>query len=440
MATSDYDRVIADVYLKYQARLAENSALDFDDIIFKTVLLFKEHPHVLEKYQAQFTHILVDEFQDTNTAQYFLAKMLSARSQNITVVGDFSQSIYSWRGADIKNLKKIEADFPDTQVFHLEQNYRSTQKVLDFAYDIIHSTSSHPVLSLFTENEPGEDVEIKQLDNEQDEGVFIAHEVMRIVREGGAYDECAVLYRMNAQSRVIEEAFLHYGIPYVLIGGTRFYERKEIKDMLSYLRLLINSDDEISRDRVMKVGKGRFKKFMELRDTIYPQLADTSTDRLIELVFDATGYAQLYDPKDPQDQPRIENLKELRSVAMQFPQLTEFLHQVALVESEYSENERHNQSKSGVRLMTMHQAKGLEFLNVFIVGLEEGILPHSRSIYDSDELEEERRLLYVGITRAKKKLYLTYVVRRFMFGKRMFVQPSRFLDKHIDTHDFARTF
>ena len=440
MVANEYDEAMAQIYMKYQQRLVENNAVDFDDLIFKTVLLFKENPAVLARYNKQFTHILVDEFQDTNTAQYVLARMLAQQDKNITVVGDFSQSIYSWRGADIQNLKKIENDFPGTKVFHLEQNYRSTQKVLDFAYDVINSTNAHPVLELFTNNETGEDIKIQQLENEQDEGIYIAQEVEKIVRAGGAHDDCAVLYRMNAQSRVIEEAFLHYGIPYVLIGGTRFYERKEIKDILAYLRLLLNPADEVSRDRAIKLGKTRFAKFLIFQEEIHERIHDISTDELIEKVFDVTGYLSLYDKDDPQDIPRLENLKELRSVALKFPDVVELLHQVSLVESEYSENERHNKGRAGVKLMTLHQAKGLEFPIVFIVGLEEGILPHSRAVYDSDQLEEERRLLYVGITRAEKKLYLTYVLRRFIFGRRMYAQPSRFLEDHIEKSSYPQTF
>lgn len=440
LISSEQDEAIAQIYMKYQQRLEKNNALDFDDLIFKVVELFRQHPEVLQKYHNQFSHILVDEFQDTNTGQYALARMLAERDKNITVVGDFSQSIYSWRGADIKNLKKIESDFPGTKVFHLEQNYRSTQNVLDFAFNVINGNDSHPVLELFTDNDKGDEVVFQRVGNEQEEGIYIAQEIQNLLHKGYSYDDCAVLYRMNAQSRAIEEAFLHYGIPYVLIGGIRFYERKEIKDILAYLRLIVNPEDEVSLERVKKIGKGRYTKFVEWSESIKERWKEITTDDLIEKVFDVTGYLDLYDKHDPQDMPRLENLRELRSVAMRFTQLVEFLHQVALVESEYSENERQGGNKNGVRLMTLHQAKGLEFPIVFIVGMEEGILPHSRALYDNQELEEERRLLYVGITRAEKKLYLTYAERRFMFGRRMYAQPSRFIEKHVQAEDYIQTF
>ena len=440
LVSSEQDQIAAQVYAQYQDRLAKNNAVDFDDLIYKTVILLRDNPDVLAKYNDLFRYILVDEFQDTNTAQYLLAKMLAQKDKNITVVGDFSQSIYSWRGADIQNLKKIEDDFPGTQVFHLEQNYRSTQNVLDFAYDVINHNDTHPILELFTENDQGEEITIKQLGNEQEEAVFIAREVEKLLREGHSYEDMSVLYRMNAQSRVIEEAFLHYGIPYVLIGGTRFYERKEIKDILAYLRLLVNPEDEISLARVLKIGKRRYAAFTDVIDEVKAKEGNISTDQLIERIFDTTNYLDMYDKDDPQDAPRLENLRELRSVALRFEDLVEFLHQVALVESEYSENERHQKGKSGVRLMTLHQAKGLEFPIVFIAGMEEGILPHSRSMYDQQELEEERRLLYVGITRAEKKLYLTYAQRRFMFGRRTHAQASRFIEDHLGEDQYTRTF
>lgn len=440
LVSDETDEAIGQIYMKYQSRLEQNNAVDFDDLIFKTVGLFRDHPDVLAKYNNMFTHILVDEFQDTNTGQYMLAKMLAQRDKNITVVGDFSQSIYSWRGADIKNLKKIESDFDGTKVFHLEQNYRSTQNVLDFAFEIININDGHPVLELFTDNDQGDEVVIQQVGNEQEEGLYIANEVERMLREGTSYDDMAVLYRMNAQSRVIEESFLHYGIPYVLIGGTRFYERKEIKDILAYMRLLINPEDEVSKDRAVKLGKGRFKDFGSLAAEIGDRRADFTTDQIIEMIFDKTKYLEMYDKNDPQDGPRLENLRELRSVAMRFTDVVEFLHQVALVESEYSENEKHGGGKSGVKLMTLHQAKGLEFPVVFIVGMEEGILPHSRALYDNQELEEERRLLYVGITRAKKKLYLTYAQRRFIFGRRMYSQVSRFIESRVGDESYPQTF
>lgn len=440
-ARSEQDEILAKIYTAYQKKLSDNNAVDFDDLIYKTVELFKNNPAVLEKYQDTFQHLLVDEFQDTNAGQYLLAQMLASKYKNITVVGDFSQSIYSWRGADIQNLRKFEVDFPGAKVFHLEQNYRSTQNVLNLAFDIISGNDTHPILDLFTENEDGEEVVFKQLSNEQEEGLYIAEEIERLLARNEAdYEDVAILYRMNAQSRVIEEAFLHYSIPYVLIGGTRFYERKEIKDILSYLRLIVNPTDEVSLERAVKLGKTRFARFKMFYEEIKDKKDNISTDQLIESIFAHTGYLDLYDKDDPDDAPRLENLRELRSVALRFENVIEFLHQVALVESEYSENERLQKDKSGVKLMTLHQAKGLEFKVVFIVGVEEGILPHSRALYDKQEMEEERRLLYVGVTRARKKLYLTYAQRRFLFGRGAYAQISRFVESYGTKTGSYQTF
>ena len=389
-----------------------------------------EHEKIRKKYGEMFDYVLVDEFQDTNPGQYAMAKYLAGGKGNITVVGDFAQSIYSWRGADIRNLARFEEDYNDVKVFHLEQNYRSTQNVLDFAFEVIGENGSHPVLKLFTDNEQGEEVAVLQLMNEEQEAVFIAEEIKKKLNQF-EYDDFAVLYRMNAQSRVIEEVFLHYGIPYVLIGGTRFYERKEIKDILAYVRLTVNPEDEVSLERAIKIGKQRYKNLVSFIETMKTEETTYSTERLIEKILEETQYLGLYDVDDPEDSPRLENIKELRSVAQQFNEINSFLEQIALVESEYSENERHKKGKHGVKMMTMHQAKGLEFPFVFIVGLEEGILPHSRSMFDKSQLEEERRLLYVGITRAKKKVYLTYAERRRMFGRGGYTQVSRFIEHKV---------
>lgn len=422
---SDYNApMIAEVYAAYQKELRNNKALDFDDLIFETVNLFTKNREILKKYQNKYKHILVDEFQDTNYSQYLLTKLLGDRYQNVTVVGDFSQSIYSWRGADIKNLEKFKDDFSKVKVYNLEQNYRSTQKILDFAYSVISKNETHPILELFTDNNLGEDIVFFEAENEEEESIYVANQIKNA---GAPYSSFAVLYRTNAQSRIIEEAFLHYGIPYLLIGGTRFYERKEIKDILSYLRLFVHPDDEIAVDRIKKIGKKRWNDFKSLFNRFYNQVDKISTDELIEKIFDYTHYLDLYDPDIEEDYARIENIKELKSVAINFPRLQEFLQQVALVESEYFEEEKKNKSKEGVRLMTLHQAKGLEFPVVFIVGVEEGILPHSRSIDDLFSLEEERRLFYVGITRAKEKLYITYSKGRIIFGRRGEGMKSRFL-------------
>lgn len=418
---------VAEVYSQYQKQLKKNMAVDFDDLLMKVVQLFTQHPEVLEKYQNKFKYFLVDEFQDTNYAQYILTRQLGSKDKNVTAVGDFAQSIYSWRGADIKNLEKFSSDFPGTQMFNLDQNYRCTQAILNFAFSVISQNSTHPVLQLYTENGEGEDITFFEADNEQDEAIYITKTIKQSVRNEDEYKEFAVLYRTNAQSRVIEEAFLHYGLPYTLIGGTRFYERKEVKDVLSYLRLFVNPTDEVSTERIKKLGKRRWDKFRNVYQDVQDRVQDMEAVEIMERVFNETGYLELYDPDISEDYARLENIKELKSVAMSFPNLVQFLEQVALVESEYSEGEKKGKTRDGVRLMTLHQAKGLEFDNVFIGGLEEGILPHSRSIDDQHQLEEERRLFYVGITRARQKLFITNARRRFIFGRRNEAVKSRFI-------------
>lgn len=422
---SDYGAsYVADIYTRYQKELQKNNAVDFDDLIMRVYELFIKFPEILEKYQEKYRFIMVDEFQDTNYAQFALTRLLGEKYHNVSVVGDFSQSIYSWRGADIRNLEKFTQDFPEAKIFNLEQNYRSTQTILDFAYSVISKNQTHPVLKLFTENVSGEEIVFYKAENEEEEARFVVNEIERQMRN--SYSEFAVLYRTNAQSRVIEEVFLHRGIPYTLVGGTRFYERREIKDILSYLRLLVNPTDEITIDRVQKLGKARWQKFVKYYDFIKDNIEETTTTDLMEGVFEATGYLELYNPIDEEDYMRLENIKELKSVAINFPKIVEFLEQVQLVESEYFEGEKKSRGE-GVRLMTLHQAKGLEFPYVFIVGVEEGILPHSRSVDDVFQLEEERRLFYVGITRAKEKLYITHAKRRFIFGRRNEEIASRFL-------------
>jgi DNA helicase-2/ATP-dependent DNA helicase PcrA len=428
---SDYNApLVAEIYEQYQKKLEKNKGVDFDDLLFLAVKLFIKNEKILTKYQDRYRYLLVDEFQDTNYAQYTIVRLLGEKYKNITVVGDFSQSIYSWRGADIKNLEKFQEDFPKTKIFYLEENYRSTQKILDFAYQVIAKNQTHPILKLYTKNHQGETVVFQELENEEEEAIFIAQEILRLSREM-ARPSFAVLYRTNAQSRVIEEAFLHFGLPYILIGGTRFYERKEIKDVLAYLRLLVNPEDSVSLERVKKIGKLRFNKFKEFYQEIKNEIDKKTTNQLIEEIFEKTNYLQLYDITDETDYSRLENIKELKSVAINYPKLNDFLEQVALVESEYFVGEKKRQQKSKqevyVKLMTLHQAKGLEFPYVFIVGVEEGILPHSRAIDDLFQLEEERRLFYVGITRAQRKLYITYVRRRFIFGHRAEAIKSRFL-------------
>ncbi len=425
--------LVAKVYGAYQNKIKKNHGLDFDDLIMMTVQLLIRNEDILTEYQEKYRYVLVDEFQDTNYAQYSLTRLLTERYRNITVVGDFSQSIYSWRGADIRNLDKFQEDYPDAKIFHLEQNYRSTQNILNFAYDVISKNQTHPILQLFTNNQRGDEVEFYEAENEEHEAIYVAEMIKRLVKKT-PYSSISILYRTNAQSRIIEEAFLHYGIPYVLIGGTRFYERKEIKDVLSYLRLIVHKDDELSRERIKKIGKKREEKFQQYVDEAHDQISTKNTADFMEEIFRETGYLQLYNPDSEEEYARLENIKELKSVAMSHPNLLDFLEQVALVESEYFAGEKtaglnaESATDDRVRLMTLHQAKGLEFAYVFIIGVEEGILPHARSIDTVHELEEERRLFYVGITRAKKKLFITHATRRFIFGRRNNAVASRFIN------------
>jgi DNA helicase II / ATP-dependent DNA helicase PcrA len=427
-----FQETVAKIYPMYQAILKENDALDFDDLILYTIKLFQDNVEVLKKYQNRFEYILVDEYQDTNRAQYMLTKMLTGRWKNICVVGDFAQSIYSWRGADYRNLMKFKDDFPNTQTFSLSQNYRSTQRILDGASAVISKNTSHPVLKLWTENPEGSEIEIFEAQSEQDEADYIIQSI--ILGKIQNLSDVAVLYRTNAQSRVIEEAFLHHGIPYVLIGGTRFYARKEVKDVLSYLRVQENPKDMVSYKRIEKLGKGRLAKFLEYQNTLEAR-EDITTIDILDGVMRVTGYLDLYDEKIEEDRMRLENIKELRSVAINFPDLTDFLENVSLVEQEYnSEKQADGEKKNAITLMTLHAAKGLEFPVIFMIGMEEGLFPHSRSLMDRGELEEERRLCYVGMTRAKEKLHLTYAKRRLFFGQRTANTVSRFvleLPEHV---------
>ena len=428
-ARGHFQEVTARIYVIYQKILKENGALDFDDLILKCVELFRKNPNILSKYQEKFKYLLVDEYQDTNHAQYILSKMLSSKWNNICVVGDFSQSIYSFRGADFLNLAKFKEDFKDVKTFSLSQNYRSTQKILDAASSVISKNSTHPVLNLWTQNEKGEDISIFESINEQKEAEFIIENIEKIKYDNTnvKYYDFSVLYRTNAQSRALEEVFIHRSIPYILIGGTRFYERKEVKDVLSYLRFLENNKDSVSRKRIEKLGKGRFEKFLQFEIEFSKENKDTI--EIMDLVLKATDYLSLYDEKDEEDIARLENIKELRSVAIAFPNLGNFLENVSLVEQEYMPDHIKDEKgkKDAVNLMTLHAAKGLEFPVVFMVGMEEGLFPHSRSVMDKNQLEEERRLCYVGMTRAKNKLFLTYSRKRLYFGQKTSNIVSRFL-------------
>ncbi len=423
LAHGFYQEMAAKIYLEYERLLNENSALDFDDLLLKCVQLLLDNKEVRNRYQEQFRYVLVDEYQDTNHAQYKLSQLLSGKYKNICAVGDASQSIYAWRGANFRNISGFQKDFPNTRVFHLERNYRSTQVILDAAYGVISQNTSHPILKLWTKEKAGPAIELFSGRNEHEEAAFIISQIEKLHLP---LSEIAVLYRINAQSRLIEEALLHSGIPYVLVGGVRFYERKEIKDVLAYLRLILNPKDILSRKRIEKIGKTRAARFFAQKDSFSP--TDTTLE-LLDRTLEASGYLDLYDRENEEDLVRLENIKELRSVASEFPELPLFLENVALVESEYYPDKEpvNGSRKDAVTLMTIHSAKGLEFTAVFIIGMEEGLFPHSRTLLDPAEIEEERRLCYVGITRAKKYLYLTHANRRLYFGTRMSNTISRFV-------------
>ena len=427
-ARGHFQETVARVYLAYQKLLKDYQALDFDDLLFETVKLFQKEKPILQKYQNLFQYVLIDEYQDTNQAQYLLTKLLANKWRNLCAVGDAAQAIYGWRGANYRNLMNLKNDFPDLTVINLEQNYRSTQNILQAANEVIKKNTRHPILNLWTKNAPGDKLIIYEASSEQEEAQYLINSIVSL---GGDYADYVVLYRTNAQSRVIEEAFLHAGLPYSLVGGTRFYERKEIKDCLAYLRLLGNPKDMASYRRIQKLGKGRMKKFMNFTEEFDQKKFKTklTTLEILDKVLAATNYLDLFDKKEETDLARLENLKELRSVATEFPQLVSFLENVALVQQEYlPQNPKGNQKKKKtVTLMTTHAAKGTEFPVVFMVGMEEGLFPHSRSMMDKEELEEERRLCYVGMTRAKKKLYLLYTRQRLYFGQRSANPPSRFL-------------
>jgi len=423
-----FQEAVAKVYIAYQKFLKDNEALDFDDLLTKTVDLFQKNSQVLGDYQERFHYILVDEYQDTNRAQYALTKLLAGRYRNVCVVGDASQSIYRWRGADFRNIVNFKNDYPDAKEFHLEQNYRSTQKILDAAHGVIAKNTSHPILELWTEKSGGEQITLYEARTEHDEAAFL---VQTILQANRPFHDFAILYRTNAQSRVIEEAFLHGGIPYTIVGGTRFYERKEIKDVLAYLRILANPKDMVSYKRIEKLGKGRLAKFLAFADELKKEnkLVSFTTLELMDLLLEVTSYLELYDANNEEEAYRLENIKELRSVATEFPVVGDFLETVALIEQSYEPDsiKKREQNRDAVTLMTLHSAKGLEFPVVFMVGMEEGLFPHARSLMDREELEEERRLCYVGVTRAKEKLYLTYANRRLFFGTRTQNMISRFI-------------
>ncbi|MBC8103602.1 MAG: DNA helicase PcrA [Cytophagales bacterium] len=466
-----FENVVGKLYTLYQEKLKLNRALDFDDLILWTVRMLQERQDVREQYQNKFRYVLVDEYQDVNHAQYMLTKTLSDRTGNICVVGDDDQSVYGWRGADVKIILAFERDYPDAKIVKLEQNYRSTQTILDAAYNVVRNNRGRKDKKLWTENVAGEEITLFEAMNEQEEGVFVATTVADEVKKGRRYQDFAILYRTNAQSRVLEEVFINYKIPYKIIGGVRFYERREIKDIIAYLRLAHNPYDSVALRRVINVptrgiGAGTWQKIEERAQIREMTLWDIVTDigqiegikastkksieafatliahlrgkrdeypvtKVLREIIENTGYVrELEKERTIEAQTRIENIQELLTVTQQFELTTEdtslqnFLEQTALIADVDSLNEG---TGDAVVLMTLHSAKGLEFPVVFLAGLEEGIFPHSRAMQSDSEMEEERRLAYVGITRAKDALFLSYAVRRTIYGNTQLAQVSRFV-------------
>jgi len=468
-----FSQIISDVYTEYQRRLRKNHALDFDDLIMQTIHLFQRVPEVLEYYQRKFQYIHVDEYQDTNRSQYMLVKQLASRFRNLCVVGDSDQSIYRWRGADIANILSFEKDYPNAKVVMLEQNYRSTKKILSAANKVIENNPGRKDKNLWTENEDGNNIHYYRADSEQGEAQFVIGKIQEIRRETSKnLADIAILYRTNAQSRVMEEMLLKSNIEYSIVGGIKFYDRKEIKDTLAYLRLIANPDDDISLQRVINVPKrgigsssiDKIANFAAMHDMsmydaiesveligLSPKITKSvaefhnfirkysemqeylSVTELVEEVIEKSGYLDaLKAEKSIEAQSRIENIEEFMSVTKNFEDTNEdksliaFLTDLALVADIDKLDDDGNQADAVV-LMTLHSAKGLEFPVVFLIGLEEGVFPHSRSLMEEAEMEEERRLAYVGITRAEQQLFLTNAQMRTLFGRTNMNPPSRFI-------------
>ncbi len=435
MARGPFQEAAAAVYTKYQKYLRNYRAVDFDDLLSLTVELLQQNERVRDNYQDLFKAVFVDEYQDTNTAQYLLTKLLAAKAE-LTVVGDASQSIYRWRGADYRNMTKLKSDFPTLTEIRLERNYRSTQNILDAATTVIGHNKNHPILSLWTEAGAGEMIGLIEAYSGSDEASRIVELIHKHRNEGREWSEMALLYRTNAQSRAIEEGFIRSGIPYVLVGGTKFYERKEIKDLLAYLRILLNPEDKVSYARAEKAGKRRLAMVLAIREKA--EVSNTRPAELLGMILETSKYLEQFDEDDPEELSRIENIRELQVVAEEFADLPTFLENVALVQAEYYAGEKPTSARQGgtslgsggnVTLMTLHASKGLEFPIVFLIGMEEGLFPHSRALMELEEMEEERRLAYVGITRAKEKLYLSYAKQRTVWGNTGFQTRSRFIDE-----------
>ncbi len=444
-----FQRTVSKIYPEYQNRLRNNHALDFDDLLFYTVKLFQDEPNILTKYQGIFKYILVDEYQDTNKAQYVITKQLSNTHKNIFVVGDMSQAIYSFRGADFRNILNFQKDYPDAVIYNLEQNYRSTQIILDAAKNLIKNNSTHIPLDLWTDKKEGDKIVAFSGSSGNEEVAFIVNEISEQLKLGKSFSDFSVLYRTNAQSRAIEEALIKNRIPYRVFGGVRFYSRKEIKDIVSYLKVIHNPRDSVSWNRIINVptrgvGQKTVEKLKEAKwdlDEIeriskipikrwISKKDDKSTLELMEDVLKDTGYIKWLDDGTEEALSRIENIKELKSVASLFVDLSEFLESVSLIEDSGRNGNSNSPNISDcVTLMTVHASKGLEFPVVFIIGMEEGLFPHSNSIGEESELEEERRLCYVAITRAEEKIYMTNARSRLYFGNIQANLPSRFLSE-----------
>ncbi|WP_077318210.1 DNA helicase PcrA [Virgibacillus proomii] len=469
-----YERQVGQIYEAYQKMLVKNHSLDFDDLIMQTIHLFKRVPEVLEYYQRRFQYIHVDEYQDTNHAQYALVKMLASRYQNLCVVGDSDQSIYRWRGADITNILTFEKDYPSSRTIFLEQNYRSTKCILKAANHVIANNSGRKPKNLWTENPDGKHIHYFQGATEQEEALFVTEKIQQLTKEEGySLSDVAILYRTNAQSRAIEDTFVKSNIPYQMVGGTKFYERKEIKDMVAYLRLIANPDDDLSFERVVNVPKRGIGKtsierlreyaalhdisfneavkeidftgvpkkaanalveFTELIRTLSKQQAFLTATDMVEAVLKQTGYeTMLKNERSIEAHSRLENLEEFMTVTKDFEASSEdktliaFLTDLALIADIDQMDESDTVDEDKITLMTLHAAKGLEFPVVFLIGMEENVFPHSRSMLDEEEMEEERRLAYVGITRAEKELYLTNAKMRTLFGRTNMNPISRFI-------------
>lgn len=429
-AVGEFASFVARVYKLYQRELTKANAVDFDDLLLKALQLLKEHQSVRQRYQELFHFVMVDEYQDTNKAQYQLTQLLTQPQNNLYVVGDFSQSIYAWRGADYKNMLQLKNDFQSVQEYRLEQNYRSTQSILDAATHVISHNKSHPVLKLWTTNTVSNPIMV--LDSST--GELEASKVVDHIRRHGrtiSLDQITILYRTNAQSRLFEEALIRQGIPYRLVGGTKFYERKEVKDVIAYARVLVNPLDSVSYNRISKLGKRRLEKFDTWRSKIKPEeTTNIEPHTLLETILEETGYLSKFSEEVEEERQRMENVQELVNMASQFNTLTQFLENVALLQDNYFADVKEplgGLSNGSVQLMSLHSAKGLEFEVVFLVGMEDGLLPHGNSLFDPSGIEEERRLCYVGITRAKQFLYLSFARSRYQYGSRIGTIPSRFL-------------